>query len=316
MAAAGVFGLIKAALALEHEIIPATLHYRAPNPQIDFGSTPFVPVKGNTDWPRGTQKRRAAVSSFGVGGTNAHVILEEAPAAPEPAEAGRAADDAGTGCCPCPRAAPRRCCTVRASWPTTSKPIPTCRCRTCSRRWFRGRQPMAHRLSVVARDAAGASAALRAARSSVQTAVAPRVVFLFPGRVRSIRAWCAGCMTRFLPSAPPSTPASTSSRASSTRRGAPWLIDADPADAGVAEKLAETRHAQPALFSVSYALAAWLESLGIEPDAMIGHSIGEYAAACRAGVFPWKRRSRPWSRAAGRCSNNRAAPCWRCRPMR
>ncbi len=64
-----------------------------------------------------------------------------------------------------------------------------------------------------------------------------------------------------------------------------WLVAADPADTEVAQLLAQTRYAQPALFSVSYALAAWLDSLGIRPDAMIGHSIGEYAAACHAGVF-------------------------------
>jgi len=80
-AGAGVVGLIKAALALSREVIPATINFNRPNPQIDFAQTPFKVVDHNTPWPRGTVARRAAVSSFGVGGTNAHVVLEEAPAA-------------------------------------------------------------------------------------------------------------------------------------------------------------------------------------------------------------------------------------------
>ena len=77
--ASGVTGLIKAALALHHGRIPPTLHYQTPNPEIDFGATPFKVANAVIPWPRGTAPRRAGVSSFGVGGTNAHVVLEEAP---------------------------------------------------------------------------------------------------------------------------------------------------------------------------------------------------------------------------------------------
>lgn len=285
VAAAGVFGLIKAALSLERELIPATLHYRAPNPQIDFGSTPFVPVAGNTAWPRGTETRRAAVSSFGVGGTNAHVVLEEAPVAPVPAEAGHGADGAGNWLLPLSARSAEAVLRRASALADHLEAKPSLPMSRVFATLVRGRQPMAHRLSVVARDARSAAAALRAARSSVQASTAPRVVFLFPGQgsqhpgmVRGLydempafRAAFDACLEQL-----------------SRRLDAPWrawLIEADRADADVAEKLAETRHAQPALFSVSYAMAAWLESLGIEPDAMIGHSIGEYAAACRAGVF-------------------------------
>jgi len=81
VAAAGVMGLIKATLALHREQVPGTLNFRQPNPQIDFATTPFVVDAQAHPWPRGPGVRRAAVSSFGVGGTNAHVILEEAPVA-------------------------------------------------------------------------------------------------------------------------------------------------------------------------------------------------------------------------------------------
>ena len=78
-AGAGVVGLIKTALALKHGVIPATLHFTAPNPQIDFAATPFYVNSKLTEWPRGAGPRRAGVSAFGVGGTNVHVVLEEAP---------------------------------------------------------------------------------------------------------------------------------------------------------------------------------------------------------------------------------------------
>src|SRR5208282_3539989 len=77
--AAGVAGVIKTALALERGAIPASLHFRAPNPKIDFANSPFLVNAEFRPWPRGTSPRRAGVSSFGVGGTNAHAVLEEAP---------------------------------------------------------------------------------------------------------------------------------------------------------------------------------------------------------------------------------------------
>ena len=79
VAAAGVAGLIKVAMSLHQEQIPATLHYENPNPQIDFDSSPFFVCNTLTEWTRGMEPRRAGVSSFGVGGTNAHILLEEAP---------------------------------------------------------------------------------------------------------------------------------------------------------------------------------------------------------------------------------------------
>ncbi len=86
-AAAGVTGLIKTALALQHAQIPASLHFQKPNPHIDFANSPFEVVTKLTEWKSGAHPRRAGVSSFGVGGTNAHVVLEEAPAAAQPASA-------------------------------------------------------------------------------------------------------------------------------------------------------------------------------------------------------------------------------------
>ncbi|MGN7142524.1 beta-ketoacyl synthase N-terminal-like domain-containing protein, partial [Streptomyces pseudogriseolus] len=92
-AAAGIAGVVKAVLSLEHRQIPPSLHFDEPNPLIDFASGPFRVPTALEDWPAAEHPRRAAVSAFGIGGTNAHVILEEAPpvapAAPRPAEDGR-----------------------------------------------------------------------------------------------------------------------------------------------------------------------------------------------------------------------------------
>src|SRR6185437_11260010 len=90
-AAAGVVGLIKTALALERGVLPASLHYESPNPQIDFAATPFYVNALRQDWPRGATPRRAGVSAFGIGGTNVHVVLEEAPSPPPRAPATSAA---------------------------------------------------------------------------------------------------------------------------------------------------------------------------------------------------------------------------------
>src|SRR4029079_19752418 len=84
-AAAGVAGLIKAALALHHEQIPPSLNFSRPNPQIDFGASPFFVNTELREWTRSEQPRRAAVSAFGLGGTNAHLVLEEAPLRVAPA---------------------------------------------------------------------------------------------------------------------------------------------------------------------------------------------------------------------------------------
>jgi len=281
VAAAGAAGLVKAALALHHGVIPRTLHYRRPNPQIDFGSSPFHVVADNTPWPRdAAAPRRAAVSSFGVGGTNAHVVLEEAPLPAAPAaEAGQrwvlplsARDADGV----------KARATQLADRLERQPDLPLA---AVAATLIRGRKPMAQRQVVVASDVAGAVSALRAIGSPVTALAQPRVVFLFPGQ----GSQHPGMARRLCDEAPAFREAFD--RAIAIAQDTlkvdlrAWLVDADPADEAVARQLAETRHAQPALFAVSYGLAAWLDSLGIQPDAMIGHSIGEYAAACHAGVM-------------------------------
>lgn len=280
VAAAGVVGLIKAALALHRQMIPATLHYRRPNPQIDFGATPFRVVAANTSWPRSDQPRRAAISSFGVGGTNAHLVIEEAPFLPASAAGVHDRLQLLPLSAKTPEAALRRAQQLAdylQDHPETSLDAVVATL-------TRGRRAMAHRLMVVADDTEEAIGALRAAKSATRAATKPRIVFLFPGQGSQHPG-----MARNLYEAAPAFREALDRCLAATHSLQvdlkSWLVSTAPGDGEIATALAETRYAQPALFSVSYALAVWLDSLGVEPDAMIGHSIGEYAAACHAGVM-------------------------------
>ena len=291
-AGAGVVGLIKAALALSREVIPATINFNRPNPQIDFAQTPFKVVDHNTPWPRGTVARRAAVSSFGVGGTNAHVVLEEAPAALAEAAPGAAGE-------PDPQRGDDRLLVLPICGNSASAALrraaqladfldqrPASRLTDVAATLMRGRRQLAHRLAIVASNLPEAVHALRGAGRTVAAAARPRLVFLFPGQ----GSQHPGMASRLYDEAPAFREAldralaevPSPAQAAALRS---WMIDAGAGDREAAASLADTRHAQPALLAMSYALACWLDSLGVRPDAMIGHSIGEYPAACLAGVM-------------------------------
>ncbi|QIM51885.1 non-ribosomal peptide synthetase/type I polyketide synthase [Hydrogenophaga crocea] len=280
-AGAGVVGLIKATLALHQGTIPATLHFRAPNPQIDFAHTPFHVIAANTPWPRTPDApRRAAVSSLGVGGTNAHAVLEEAPAArPLPA------DDGQRWLLPLSARTPDELLARARDLADHLERHPELPLAGVAATLMRGRRAMGQRACAVATSTAEAVQALRQIKSASAASAAPRVVFVFPGQGSQHPGMARGLFDE--------SPAFREAlqnclRLVQARLGTdllPWLLHDDPKDEAVGRQLAETRHAQPALFAMSYALGAWLESLGIRAQALIGHSIGEYAAACHAGVM-------------------------------
>ena len=295
VAAAGVLGLIKATMALHRECVPGTLHFEHPNPQIDFASTPFHVSAQAQAWPRagagdapGATPRRAAVSSFGVGGTNAHVIVAEAPA-PTSARVQVPDEAAALQLLPLsakhPEALLQRAQGLARHLQRLQQSQADVPLSAVAATLMRGRQAMPLRTAVVASTLTEAIAALDKVQGHSTSLRAPRLVFLFPGQGSQHPGMARGlceALPAFREAFEQCLAAAPDALAQTLRH---LLTQATPDDAQAAEALAETRHAQPALFAVSHALGAWLDSLGLKPQAMIGHSIGEYAAACHAGVM-------------------------------
>ncbi|WFB10776.1 AMP-binding protein [Streptomyces sp. LX-29] len=290
--AAGIAGLIKVVLALQHRTIPPHLHLTRLNPHIADLDTPLeIPVEPR-EWPAG--RRTAGVSAFGFGGTNAHVVLSEAPAAAPPGSSGALGRDSAEGAADGPA---DEVLTLSARGPQalrelaaryaelladTAEPLGDIAHTAAT-----GRALWPHRLAVAAATAEEAGEALaRFAESGRPSAAvargraprrAPALAFLFTGQ-GSHRAGMGTELYR------------------------DWTVYREAFDEcarvldkrfgfdlheviGDAEALARTEYAQPAIFAVEYALAALWRSLGVEPTHLLGHSVGEYVAACLAGVF-------------------------------
>ncbi|QFY07532.1 acyltransferase domain-containing protein [Nonomuraea phyllanthi] len=291
-AAAGVIGLMKAILAVRHGRLPASLNYRRPNPRTRRDS-PFAVNAALRPWPDGEGPRRAGVSSFGVGGTNAHVVIEQPPPRPLPAAARHhhvltlsartpeALDQARTAlAATLTELAPGSPSAAREA--TAAREVPSVgegvELAAVASTLQRGRRAFAYRVAVACADPAEGAAALRGAtgRAAMDR---PSPVLLFPGQGSQYRGMAAGLMD--------SEP-EFAERLRACARVLDPLIGRDLIELLTEpgpDPLVATELAQPALFAVEYALASWLESIGVRPVAMLGHSIGEWVAACVAGVF-------------------------------
>jgi acyl transferase domain-containing protein len=284
-AAAGVAGLIKTVLALKHRQLPPSLNFENENPRIDFTNSPFYVNTKLAEWKSEDGKpRRAGVSSFGIGGTNAHVVLEEAPV-PEPSETTRdwyllplsartsTALDAAT-----------------VNLHAHLKEHPALDLSDVAYTLQVGRKTFNHRRVVVCRDMEDAVRGLETldARRVFTSLQEPRerpVVFMFPGQGAQyprmgLELYRAELVFR--------EQVDLCSELLEPQLGFDLRQVLYPTDEQLEEatpKLNETFVTQPALFVTEYALAKQWMDWGVKPQAMIGHSIGEYVAACLAGVF-------------------------------
>ncbi|MEH2296107.1 SDR family oxidoreductase [Nostoc sp.] len=281
-AAAGVTGLIKTVLALKHQQIPPSLHFQEPNPQIDFANSPFYVNTKLAKWTTNGIPRRAGVSSFGIGGTNAHVILEEAPVQ-EQGEQGRkyhllvlsAKTESALK-------------TATANLANHLKQHSHLNLADVAHTLGVGRRAFEHRRMVVCQDINDAVKVLSNLDSQrfftqyQQPANRP-VVFMFSGQgTQSVN------MGRELYESEPNFTLAVDRCCELLKPhlGLDLRHILYPNEAAkVTEQLKQTSVAQPALFVIEYALAQLWMGWGVHPEAMIGHSIGEYVAATLAGVF-------------------------------
>ena len=277
--AAGVSSFIKTVLALENRQIPPSLHFKNPNPRIDLKNSPFYVNTALAEWKRRGTPRRAGVSAFGFGGTNAHLVLEEAPS-PESSADSRpvqlivvsaktqsALRTAGKNLAGHFRQHPGICLADAAY--TLSM----------------GRRHFSHRRAVVAKDIQEAAERLDTPDLSPQNKKAASAVFMFPGQGSQY----VGTGEELYRSEPVFR--EHFDLCANIIHGLTGLDIRDvlyprkmsPEEA--ARTLTQTAVAQPAIFTISYSLAKLLMAWGVKPEALIGHSLGEFVAACLAGVF-------------------------------
>lgn len=312
--AAGVAGLIKVVLALQHEAIPPNLHFRTLNPHISLDRTRLVLPTRLRPWPRGTKPRYAGVSSFGWSGTNAHVVVEEAPRQPVVVPGGDATGAPGPWLLPLSAhgaAALRAVAAVTRDWLAAPRdPEVTLAeiCYTASAR----RSHHEHRLALVGRSAEELVEHLdgflrgeqRPGMSAGHVDPGRRrgLVFVFPGQGSQ---WLG--MGRGLAAREPAFRAALERCDAAIRDEVGWSVLAELVADESRSRLAEIDVVQPILFAIQAALAALWRAWGIEPDAVVGHSLGEVAAAHVAGALTLAdatrvicRRSRLLRRVSGR----------------
>ena len=303
-AAAGIAGIIKTVLALEHRQLPPSLHYNAPNPEINFSATPFYVNTQLVPWAS-LSPRRAGVMSTGMGGTNAHVVLEEAP----PLGAAANSDLPHLLVLSAKNAAALD--TAAENLREFLKSNAAARMEDVAYTLQTGREAFPHRRILVCADREEAIATLadekskRVVSSQIDESTRRPLVFLLPGvgdhyvgmgrdlyeKWQAFRQEVDRCAALLEPHLkidireiiypPDLVKAKEGKKGIDLRK----MLGRDGQEDPAAQKLNQTLYAQPALFTIEYALARLWQNLGIVPDAIIGHSMGEYVAACLAGVF-------------------------------
>ncbi|GIT92010.1 hypothetical protein JANAI62_24670 [Jannaschia pagri] len=276
-AAAGIIGLIKTALVLERGMIPPIAHHRRINPKIDLSGSGFTVPTAPQPWTG--DDRRAGVSAFGVGGSNAHVVLGAAPDLPE-----RQRPDAPVAL-PLSAKTPEALAAMASDLAEALDAAPDLDLQDVARTLQSGRRIWPHRAGVVARTPQTAATALRRMRGSTTAAKAPRLVALLPGQGAQYPGMAAALYAAqpHFADALDEGLSLLADDLSDTLRG--LLLRPEGPFEDAARTLAQTRLAQPSLLLTEVALASLWQARGAEPDLFIGHSVGELAAAVLAGVM-------------------------------
>ena len=282
--AAGIAGLIKTICALQHRQLPPTINFTESNPELRLSESPFYVVDKLTDWWQPRHGRRiAGVSSFGMGGTNAHVILEEYTGQPDTRPSSR-----HWHLLPISAATPTALSAAAANLSGYLKENADTNIADTAWTLAAGRIPLRHRRCVVADTAA--SAAIRLAEHNALYGIEGEtdggkrpIVFLFSGQGTQY----PGMGAELYQNEPVFRDAmNICSRLLGPVIGSASLIDIIyGTNAEISEMVNQTAVSQLALFAFEYSMTRLFESYGIKPSALVGHSIGEYVAACEAGVF-------------------------------
>ena len=285
LAAAGVAGIVKTVLALENRAIPACANFETPNPDLDFATSPFTVNTSLKPWTQTAGRpRRAGVSSFGVGGTNAHVILEEAPhrASGPSSRAWHVLPISARSGAVLPAVANR----LRAH---LEQADPRCFADMVYTAQL-GRRAFEHRRVVIAAGAGDAATVLAGGEGPRSIArktpvAAAKVAFMFTGQGSQYPGMGADLYREEPIFAAAVTRCRILLDEEMARDIVQLVVTPSRGSKEEAARLQRTETAQVALFVMHYALAELLRSWGIRPDLMIGHSIGDYAAACQAGIL-------------------------------
>jgi len=287
-AGATVAGIIKTALALQHGLIPPSLHFKRSNPQIDFDNSPFFVNTKLSEWPASNKPRRAGVSSFGLGGTNVHIILEEAP---EIEPSGESRPYQLVLLSTKSQSSLETAMSNMAEYIRQSSDLNLADVAFTSQI---GRRAFDWRGVLILQNGDKASTELRASPASFEPNV---LTSSQPIQERSVAFMFTGQGAQYVNMAHELYEVEPT-----FRKHVDSCCDLLQSDLGLdlrsvlypgrgadleaaAEQLNQTAITQPALFVIEYALAQLWREWGIEPQAMVGHSIGEYVAACLANVF-------------------------------
>jgi len=276
--AAGLAGLVKTTLALENELIPPSLNWQKPNPTLQIEKTPFYVVDKPTSWKRSSTPRRAGISSFGVGGTNAHAILEEAPivkSSPSPRADQIITLSAKTR--PILEAYAKNLAKHLSSNPSLSLA-------DVASTLARGRKVFPHKLAITCSSIEAAMTDLQNYKFFEEKNI-PNPIFMFTGQGSQYAGMAKELYQEEIIFKNAIDECADFLKKEFDHDIRKILFPA-PADFEKSNQLLqETSITQPCLFSVEYAIAKLFIFWGIKPKAMIGHSLGEYVAATIAGVF-------------------------------